>query len=181
MELLRYDEQCRDWWVIWEWLYARDWVISRLLWRRWCILKKIVYGIGKPRLNFHVPRLVEGLLTIRSKVAKGLRAQIPAVHTHFCFQSLKTYLDETEFSRFEIFSRGVNFCPTSTDKCTQCQRHCVSRSFLWNKKDSESVAGWFKLIFSCPGQLNRWPCHSLSEWETFDRAEQSRGIVYSRS
>ena len=20
------------------------------------------------------------------------------------------------------------------------------------------------LIFSCPGQLNRWPCHSVSEW-----------------
>ena len=105
------------------------------------LIDKSLESIDNPRLNFHVPRLVEGLLTIRSKVAKGLRAQIPAVHTHFCFQSLKTYLDETEFSRFEIFSRGLNFCSTSTDKCTQCQRHCVSRSFLWDKKDSQSVAG----------------------------------------
>ena len=24
------------------------------------------------------------------------------------------------------------------------------------------------VVFSCPGQLNRWPCHSLSESETFD-------------
>ena len=22
-------------------------------------------------------------------------------------------------------------------------------------------------VFSCPGQLNRWPCHSLSHWLTF--------------
>ena len=30
-----------------------------------------------------------------------------------------------------------------------------------------------KCLFSCPGQLNRWPCHSVSQWrfdwETFER------------
>ena len=24
--------------------------------------------------------------------------------------------------------------------------------------------GHFGAVFSCPGQLNRWPCHSLSKW-----------------
>ena len=27
--------------------------------------------------------------------------------------------------------------------------------------------GHFGAVFSCPGQLNRWPCHSLSKWLIF--------------
>ena len=25
----------------------------------------------------------------------------------------------------------------------------------------------FVYVLSCPGQLNRWPCHSLTQWHTF--------------
>ena len=28
------------------------------------------------------------------------------------------------------------------------------------------IKDWHKRLFSCPEQLNRWPCHSLTDWLT---------------
>ena len=36
---------------------------------------------------------------------------------------------------------------------------------LWDKDETQKI--FFILcvyLFSCPGQLNRWPCHSVSQW-----------------
>ena len=39
---------------------------------------------------------------------------------------------------------------------------CVGPILFHDKKKSSQF-----YFFSCPGQLNRWPCHSLSQWHTF--------------
>ena len=51
-------------------------------------------------------------------------------------------------------------------------QHKASKKF-WN------MSTFAHSFFSCPGQLNRWPCHSLIKWVRFwfqrlQRAEQSR-------
>ena len=37
---------------------------------------------------------------------------------------------------------------------------------LWQDELNPRVRCAFGNVFSCPGQLNRWHCHSLSEWVT---------------
>ena len=37
----------------------------------------------------------------------------------------------------------------------------LSLTLINSQKDNKSL--WF-LFFSCPGQLNRWHCHSVSQW-----------------
>ena len=41
-----------------------------------------------------------------------------------------------------------------------------------------SNSGWLQLVFlfSCPGQLNRWHCHWLSEWVTLFDLSVSRAL-----
>ena len=54
----------------------------------------------------------------------------------------------------------------------------INKRVIINFRNKNAVIAHFRDkndVFSCPGQLNRWPCHSVSESETFDfRAEQSR-------
>ena len=37
----------------------------------------------------------------------------------------------------------------------------------WQHQIGESESRWILLFISCPGQLNRWPYHSLSKWLIF--------------
>ena len=92
------------------------------------------------------------------------------------------YMQHGNHAIIAIIAQSDYIMPHATHGCPYCVMLWSSQQGRWEKTPSNFVQNQvfigetqkdehFKIlkkdnVFSCPGQLNRWPCHSLSQWVT---------------
>ena len=105
------------------------------------------------------------ILVSQGAVARAYRCLLKGLGLSSLGRSLDSYCWDTSRHYQPIVSDGVvknRFTWIALIHVVEIRKGTATK--LLYRKVRDSFPRIAKFLFSCPGQLNRWHCHSVSEW-----------------